>query len=51
VALSGWGRSEDRARTREAGFDGHLVKPVGRADVEALLEQWQQSTPEAADDD
>jgi signal transduction histidine kinase/CheY-like chemotaxis protein len=51
VALSGWGRSEDRARTREAGFDGHLVKPVGRAEVEALLEQWQQSGPEAAADD
>ncbi len=40
VALSGWGRREDRERTREAGFDGHLVKPVGRADVEALLEEW-----------
>jgi PAS domain S-box-containing protein len=43
VALSGWGRSEDRARTRESGFDSHLVKPVGRADVEALLQDWRQS--------
>ena len=28
VALTGWGQEEDRARSREAGFDGHLVKPV-----------------------
>jgi hypothetical protein len=28
VALSGWGQSEDMQRTREAGFDFHLVKPV-----------------------
>jgi PAS domain S-box-containing protein len=28
VALTGWGQEEDRRRTREAGFDGHLVKPV-----------------------
>ncbi len=28
VALTGWGQPEDRQRTREAGFDHHLVKPV-----------------------
>ncbi len=28
VALTGWGREEDRQRTREAGFDHHIVKPV-----------------------
>ncbi|MFO0617662.1 MAG: response regulator [Polyangiaceae bacterium] len=28
VALTGWGREDDRRRTREAGFDHHLVKPV-----------------------
>ena len=33
VALTGWGREEDRRRSREAGFDHHLVKP---ADPEAL---------------
>ena len=33
VALTGWGQEEDRRRAREAGFDGHLVKP---ADLEAL---------------
>jgi signal transduction histidine kinase len=34
VALTGWGREDDRRRTREAGFDEHLVKPVA---VEKLL--------------
>jgi signal transduction histidine kinase len=28
VALTGWGREDDRRRTKEAGFDEHLVKPV-----------------------
>ncbi|MEY2931515.1 MAG: hypothetical protein RL033_2264, partial [Pseudomonadota bacterium] len=28
VALTGWGMKEDRERTRAAGFDHHLVKPV-----------------------
>ena len=38
IALTGWGQAEDRTRTREAGFDGHLVKPVNYADLIALLE-------------
>jgi PAS domain S-box-containing protein len=33
IALTGYGRAEDRARSIEAGFDRHLVKPV---DVEEL---------------
>lgn len=28
VALTGWGKDEDRRKSEEAGFDGHLVKPV-----------------------
>jgi CheY-like chemotaxis protein/anti-sigma regulatory factor (Ser/Thr protein kinase) len=28
AALTGWGQEEDRRRSREAGFDAHLVKPV-----------------------
>ncbi|HVE89328.1 MAG TPA: ATP-binding protein [Burkholderiaceae bacterium] len=28
VAVTGWGKEEDRRRSREAGFDLHLVKPV-----------------------
>lgn len=37
VAITGWGRAEDRARTAEAGFDTHLVKPVDANQVIALL--------------
>ena len=37
VALTGYGRDEDRARTREAGFDHHLVKPVELRELERLL--------------
>jgi CheY-like chemotaxis protein len=28
VALTGWGQEEDRHRSREAGFDAHMVKPL-----------------------
>jgi DNA-binding response OmpR family regulator len=35
LALSGWGQTADRRRADEAGFDGHLVKPVS---PEALVE-------------
>src|SRR5436190_577017 len=38
VAITGYGLPEDRARTREAGFDLHLVKPVDAATLEAVLE-------------
>ena len=31
VALTGWGTEEDRNRSREAGFNAHLVKPVDYA--------------------
>ena len=28
IALTGWGQDEDRRRSREVGFDSHLVKPL-----------------------
>ncbi|HWA98935.1 MAG TPA: response regulator [Pirellulales bacterium] len=34
VALTGWGHEEDRRKTRDAGFDDHLTKPV---DSEVLI--------------
>ena len=37
VALTGWGQEEDQRRSLEAGFDGHLVKPVDYAKLIALL--------------
>ena len=37
VALTGWGQEGDRARSKAAGCDGHLVKPVSLPDLEKLL--------------
>lgn len=37
VALSGWGQDEDKRRSRDAGFDSHLVKPVETAELERIL--------------
>jgi PAS domain S-box-containing protein len=38
VALSGYGQEEDQTRSREAGFDEHLTKPVEFAQLARLLE-------------
>ena len=37
VALTGAAREEDRRRSREAGFEEHLVKPVDLAHLEAVI--------------
>ncbi len=37
IALTGWGQEEDRRRSREAGFDYHLVKPVQPRAIVKLL--------------
>ncbi|HEY4338958.1 MAG TPA: response regulator [Steroidobacteraceae bacterium] len=39
VALTGWGQEQDRRRTREAGFDHHLVKPVDPQAISELIEE------------
>ena len=37
VALTGYGQAEDRQRSKEAGFDAHLVKPVSQALLSSLI--------------
>jgi two-component system CheB/CheR fusion protein len=37
VALSGWVQPEDLVRSREAGFDHHLAKPVGSTTLAVLF--------------
>ena len=44
IAVTGWGQEDDRARSREAGFDEHLTKPV---DPNALIAAILRDTPEA----
>jgi PAS domain S-box-containing protein len=38
VAVTGWGQADDRRRSRAAGFDAHLVKPVDPPALLALVE-------------
>jgi CheY-like chemotaxis protein len=38
VATTGWGHAEDRERTRAAGFDHHLVKPIDPEAIRQLLD-------------
>jgi CheY-like chemotaxis protein len=48
VALTGWGAQEDRARSRDAGFDHHLTKPAGLAAVDSLLARISAGEAQAA---
>lgn len=45
IALTGWGQEEDRRRTREAGFDHHLVKPVELDALQAVLSSFEKGKP------
>jgi CheY-like chemotaxis protein len=38
IALTGWGQQRDRHRTKEAGFDAHLTKPVKYETILELLD-------------
>ena len=37
IALTGWGQEQDRRRTAEAGFNAHLIKPVGEAELRRAI--------------
>jgi DNA-binding response OmpR family regulator len=37
VAITGYGQPSDRARSKQAGFDEHLVKPVDLARLDAIV--------------
>ncbi len=46
VALTGWGQQADRERTRAAGFDHHLTKPVDLAALATwLASAWAEGRP------
>ncbi len=52
IALSGYGQQHDRERSRDAGFDHHLEKPVDLEDLLTLLdsrtnEKERQTHPES----
>jgi CheY-like chemotaxis protein len=41
VAVTGWGHDEDRRRSKSAGFDLHLVKPLDPVEVERMMRDLQ----------
>jgi len=45
VALTGWGQDADRRRSRDAGFDHHLVKPVDPDELMRLLARTHDPRP------
>ena len=48
VALTGYGREEDRRQAIAAGFDHHLVKPVDADALEGLLARLGTPAPEGS---
>lgn len=44
VALTGWGQEEDRRRTKEAGFNYHLVKPADTIQLRRLFANLEDKT-------
>ena len=45
IALTGWGRQGDIEAARKAGFDGHLLKPVGAEALIDLIRQLRAERP------
>jgi CheY-like chemotaxis protein len=48
VALTGYGQESDRDRSRRAGFDQHLVKPVSLESIDRLVAGHAGATAAAA---
>ncbi|MDP3231551.1 MAG: PAS domain S-box protein [Myxococcales bacterium] len=46
IALTGWGREDDRKKSSAAGFDHHLVKPLDVGVLRKLLAELKTATPE-----
>ena len=40
IAMTGYGQEEDKRRSREAGFNAHLVKPVDFGELKVMLERF-----------
>lgn len=48
IALTRWGKEQDRRNSREAGFDAHLVKPVDYDELDRILGRSPAAASEAA---
>ncbi len=47
VAVTGYGEQSYRRRSRSAGFDRHLVKPIDINALERMLRAWVDEADEA----
>jgi PAS domain S-box-containing protein len=45
IALTGWGTEETKIKTKEAGFNEHLIKPVELDRVESILNAQEPPSP------
>jgi CheY-like chemotaxis protein len=45
IAVTGYGQASDQARSREAGFEAHMVKPIDFEKLHRILETLHSSTP------
>ena len=45
IAVSGYGADSDLEKSRSAGFDAHLIKPVGPEELLALLQAAESKLP------
>ncbi len=48
IAISGWGQATDLKRSKDAGFDAHLVKPVPFNELIAIIARLRQRRSESA---
>jgi PAS domain S-box-containing protein len=48
IALTGYGQDRDRKRSRDAGCNGHLVKPVNLSELDNLLARAERETRSSA---
>ena len=48
IAVTGFGREEDRRHSAEAGIDLHLLKPVNPDELQAVLKRFQQLLAECS---
>jgi CheY-like chemotaxis protein len=48
ICISGYGREEDRRKSREAGCDHHFLKPLGPGELQRLLQSVQDTPPPTA---
>jgi len=46
IALTGWGQSDARQRTMDAGFDHHLIKPVNFDEIRRLADSRLRRQPQ-----